>query len=274
MLTINDLSYEYYSGKSILQKINLSIDECEPIAIIGENGAGKSTLMKQLNGLLTPTKGQVVIDGVDVASKSVPEWSEVVGYVFQNPDNQLFLDSVRKEFEFGPNQIHLKKELLRQRVLKISNLVGLEDELETHPFDLSPTQKKFCAIGSVLMMEPKILILDEPTCGLDLKEKEKLQEIVKQLYQNNILCITISHDMEFVAENFKRIIVMKGGRIVLDGTRKEVFSYPEILEECFVELPIFVELSRNVGLDEISFTVEEFIAQIQTAVTKNEESRR
>lgn len=259
LLELKELHHRYPSGEAALRGVSFSIADTAPVAIIGQNGAGKTTTVKHLNGLLRPTAGSVLINGVAIEAHTTAEWAKTVGYVFQNPDNQLFLDSVKKEFEFGPKQIGMSKDQISKRLDKIAELVGLSDKLETHPFDLTATEKKFCTIGSVLMMAPKIVILDEPTCGQDIAGNLRLKSIIRQLEAQHILCITISHDMRFVVDNFKRIIVMRKGQVILDGDREAVFSETEALKSSYVSPPLITRLGQQIGLGKLAFDAQAFM---------------
>ncbi|WP_368250636.1 energy-coupling factor ABC transporter ATP-binding protein [Enterococcus sp. 2201sp1_2201st1_B8_2201SCRN_220225] len=263
LLEVKNLGHRYPSGEEALKGVSFSIADTSPVAIIGQNGAGKTTTVKHLNGLLRPTTGSILINGVSIAKHSTAEWAKTVGYVFQNPDNQLFLESVKKEFEFGPKQIGMSKIQIANRLDEIADLVGLSDKLESHPFDLTATEKKFCTIGSVLMMNPKIVILDEPTCGQDITGNMRLKKIIRQLESQRVLCITISHDMRFVVENFKRIIVMRQGQVILDGDRHTVFSNTKTLQSSFVSPPLITRLGQEAGLNQLVFDAQDFMSQFE-----------
>ena len=215
-IELQALEHAYPGGDKALDGVDLTLDGNEPVAIIGQNGAGKTTLVKHFNGILRPTGGKVLIDGIDVNERSTAEWSRSVGYVFQNPDDQLFLESVRKEFEFGPRQIGMGDQDIAHRVDSIAELVGLTKKLDVHPFDLTPIEKKFCTIGAVIMMDPSVVIFDEPTCGQDASGNAHLARIIERLKAQGRLCITISHDMKFVTANFSHVIVMYHGRVLLE----------------------------------------------------------
>lgn len=258
-LDVINLVHEYKSGHKALDGVSFSISSNEPVAIIGQNGAGKTTLVKHFNGILKATSGKVLIDGINVDTKDTSEWACEVGYVFQNPDDQLFLESVRKEFSFGPEQIKMDSKLIEERMELVSNLVGLNNKLDIHPFDLSLTEKKFCTIGAILMMDPKVIIFDEPTCGQDVLGNLRLKKIIKTLQSQGKLCITISHDMKFVTENFSRIIVMQYGRVLLDGPAEKVFSQTDILRLSFVTPPPITRVAQKVGMNGTPFTVPAFV---------------
>ena len=263
LVELRDVRHIYSSGEEALRGVSFKIDTTDPVAIIGQNGAGKTTTVKHLNGLLKPTSGEVIIDGVPIQKRKTAEWARTVGYVFQNPDNQLFLDSVKKEFEFGPKQLKLSKNETAERLAWVTELMGLTHKLETHPFDLSSTEKKFCSIGSVLMMKPKIIIFDEPTCGQDSKGTKRLHTIIKEITKKDILCITISHDMKFVTENFERIIVMRNGKVILDGEKTIVFKETEKLASSYVSVPPITKLGQLMGLNQLAFNADELIKIVE-----------
>lgn len=258
-IEVRDLRYVYPTGDEALKGVNLTIEGSQPVAIIGQNGSGKTTLVKHFNGILRPTSGDVLVNGESIASRSTAQWSRVVGYVFQNPDDQLFLDSVRKELEFGPRKIGMPEDRISAQVEFASKLCGIRDCLDKHPFDLTPTQKKFCTIASIITMDPEALIFDEPTCGQDSRGMEQLREIVSTLRNMGKLCITISHDMKFVASNFSRVVVLCKGRVILDGSPEEVFSQPKELSQSFVSPPPITRVAQRIGLDATPFTIDTFI---------------
>lgn len=262
-IELKHMRYVYPSGDEALKGIDLVIDGTEPVALIGQNGAGKTTVVKHFNGILRPTSGEVLINGEKIETKSTAQWSRKVGYVFQNPDDQLFLESVRKEFEFGPRQIGMKLKEINERMEWVAGLVGLSEKLDMHPFDLTLAEKKFCTIGAVLMMDPDVLIFDEPTCGQDVQGNLKLHRILKTLKERGKLCITISHDMKFVVENFERIIVMCRGEVILDGRPEEVFAQTETLKKSFVSPPPITKVAQGAGLKRTVFTAEAFMEALE-----------
>lgn len=257
-----DLVHTYPTGDTALKGITTVIDGTEPVAIIGQNGSGKTTLVKHFNGILRPTSGDVLLDGESINTKSTASWSKYIGYVFQNPDDQIFLNTVQKELEFGPLQIGMDKNKMGKQVEFASKLCGLENVLDKHPFDLTPTEKKFCTLASVISMDPQVLIFDEPTCGQDVNGVKRLSLIIDKLKSMGKLCIVISHDMKFVVENFSRIIVLCKGSILLDGGVEEVFSKPEELKKAFVSPPPITRVGQKAGLSKISFTVDTLVENI------------
>lgn len=262
-IELKKLRYEYPSGDEALKGIDLEIEGTEPVAVIGQNGAGKTTVVKHFNGILRPSSGEVLINGESIEKRSTAQWSKEVGYVFQNPDDQLFLESVRKEFEFGPKQIGMPPEEIAKRVEWTADLVGLSEKLDIHPFDLTLAEKKFCTIGAVIMMDPDVLIFDEPTCGQDVQGNLRLHRIIQTLKGRGELCITISHDMKFVVENFKRIIVMCRGEVILDGRAEDVFAQVETLKKSFVAPPPITKVAQGAGFTKTVFTTEAFMEALE-----------
>ncbi len=258
-IELKNMRHVYPTGDEALKGVDLTIEGTEPVAIIGQNGAGKTTIVKHFNGILRPTSGEVLINGESIEKRSTAQWSREVGYVFQNPDDQLFLETVRKEFEFGPEQLGVGKKEIEERIQWVAELTGLSEKLELHPFDLTATEKKFCTIGSVIMMEPKALIFDEPTCGQDVEGNIRLHRIIQELKNRGKLCITISHDMKFVVDNFKRIIVMCKGKVLLDGDAESVFAQVETLKQSFVTPPPITKVAQGAGFRETVFTIDAFM---------------
>ncbi len=261
-IEIVDLVHRYPTGDVALRGISTVIEGTEPVAIIGQNGSGKTTLVKHFNGILRPTEGDVLLNGESINNKTTAQWSRHVGYVFQNPDDQLFLDSVPKELEFGPTRLGYSAEEIEAYVNYAADLCGLKDILDVHPFDLTSTEKKFCTIASVIAMNPEVIIFDEPTMGQDVEGLQRLSRIIKELREKGKLCITISHDMKFVVENFNRLIVLCKGEILLDGDKYEVLSQPEKLKLSFVTPPPITRVAQKTDLGTV-FTIEDLINAIK-----------
>lgn len=257
-----DLVYEYRPGQRALDGVSLVIEGCDPVAIVGQNGAGKTTLVKHFNAILRPTSGRILIDGHDACERSCAQWSASVGYVFQNPDNQLFLESVRKEFEFGPHQIGMSATQIRERMSWVAELMGLSDKLDDNPADLSPVEKKFCAMGTVIMMNPGVVVLDEPTCGQDVTGEQRLSHAIQALREQGTLCVTISHDTKFVTKNFPRTVVLCQGRVIDQGPTDDVFTHVDVLKQSFVIPPPVARVARAAGMRRVAFTVDQLIANI------------
>lgn len=268
-IELKDLHHIYPNGDHALRNVNLTIGGIETVAIIGQNGAGKTTLVRHFNGILRPTEGRVLLDGEDIVSKTTAQLSHKIGYVFQNPDDQLFLESVRKELEFGAKMIDMSRSEINDRMEYIANLTGLQDKLDVHPFDLTASEKKFCTMGAVIMMDPQVLVFDEPTCGLDLGGINRLKEIINSLRREGKLCIAISHDMQFVVNTCERIVVMQRGEVMLDGTRQEVFSSADTLKKSFVSPPPITRVAQGVNFKNTVFTTEEFMQVFENEKEKN-----
>lgn len=231
------MHFAYDGLYTALQGVSLQIDNGERIAIMGTNGAGKTTLVKHLNGLLRPSKGRVILDGIDAKHYSVAELARVIGLVMQNPDHQLFLDSVEKEVVFGLKQLGFSELESKERCDRTLSSLGLEGLSERSPFTLSGGERKRVALASVLATEPQVLALDEPTIGQDAKQKENLAEMLIDLNQKGRTVIVVTHDIEFVIENFPRTIAMANGRIVADGPTNSVLSNPIVIDRCSLTTP-------------------------------------
>lgn len=250
-LKVKDLSYIYMKGtpfeKKALDNINLNIEAGELIGIIGHTGSGKSTLIQHFNGLLKPTTGSVHLDGQDIAGKDTRDIRRRVGIVFQYPEHQLFEETVYKDIAFGLEKRGISPEETDKKVKEVICSVGLnEDVLNKSPFELSGGQKRRVAMAGILVLSPKILVLDEPTAGLDPKGRDEIFELVVNLHKNcGITVILVSHSMEDIAKLAKRIIVMNKGRIEMDGSAAEIFKDTERLEEIGLAAPQITYLMKK-----------------------------
>ena len=260
ILEIKNLNYIYSIGTPFehkaLEDVSFSVSRGEFVGIIGHTGSGKSTLMQQLNGLLKPTSGQVILDGQDIWSdKKLTRAARFrVGLVFQYPEYQLFEETVYKDIAFGPKNMGLKPEEIDRRVREAAGFVGLtEKQLEASPFDLSGGQKRRVAIAGVIAMEPEVLILDEPTAGLDpIGRAGILGNIEAYRKAKNATIMMVSHSMEDVARLTDRLLVMNGSHLAMDAAPAEVFTHAEELVEMGLSIPqvtqVFLQL-RHMGLD-------------------------
>ncbi len=221
--------YFSYHKTPVLRNINLTINKGEFMAIIGPNGSGKTTLLGCLIGLIKPTQGRVLIEGEDISKKSVPELAEKVGYLFQNPDYQLFTDTVTEEIAFGLKNRNLPPTEIEKRVEKTLETMELTEYRDRHPQSLSRGQRQRLALASILALEPEVLLLDEPTTGQDRGHLKKLLQKIKELNNTGKTILLVTHDMDLALENTHRTIVMKDGRILLDAPTPQVLS--EILEK-------------------------------------------
>ncbi len=267
-IIVENLSYTYMKGspfeRAALRNINLKIDDGEYVGIIGHTGSGKSTLVQHFNGLLKPTSGRVVVNGMDTMSKNLRDLRRIVGIVFQYPEHQLFEETVYKDIAFGPLKMGLDEKETDTRVKEAISKVGLGEELLNKlPFELSGGQKRRVAIAGVLAMKPEILVLDEPIAGLDPGGRDELLGFITNLHKSmRVTVILVSHRMEDIARHTKRVIVMNRGMIEMDGKPAEVFRDVERLEEIGLSAPQITYLMRKLKAvmpeirDDI-YTVEE-----------------
>lgn len=259
ILEIKDLHFSYTEGEEILKGLNFIIDE-RSTAIIGQNGAGKTTFVKLLKGLLYPTSGSIYFEGTDIANMTVAQLAKHIGMVFQNPDDQIFKNRVIDEVMFGPLKIGIGESIARQKAEEALELVGLKNLADKNPYDLGLSSRKLVAIASIIAMDTKVIIFDEPTIAQDYRGKEMIKSVVRKLRSEGKAVITIIHDMDFVADTFERAIVFAKGNILIDGTTREVFAEEDILKEAYLEQPNVTKLCRRLGYDEVFLTTEEFIA--------------
>jgi energy-coupling factor transport system ATP-binding protein len=223
-LILQAVVYEYADGTRGLDGVDLHIRGGQSLALIGANGSGKTTLARHLDGLLRPTRGKVLIDGRDSADLSVARLAGQVGLSFQDPDRQIFKSQVRDEVEFGPRRLGRSDEEAFADAKAALEAVGMADDLGVHPDDLGETQRKLLSIASVLAMQTPVVVLDEPTTGLDTRGIGRVRAVIDQLHGAGRTVIGISHDMHFVAESFDRIVLLDRGRVSLDGTPAAVFG--------------------------------------------------
>ena len=255
---IENLDFSYLADVPVLKNLNMKLDK-RPTAIIGQNGAGKTTLVKLLKGLLKPVSGSIYFHGEDISGKTVAMLAGNVGYVFQNPDDQIFKYNVMDEILFGPLNIGMDAERAKkeaERALKLTGLTGKEKE---NPYDLELYERKMTAIASVLAMDTDVLILDEPTIAQDWKGRQIIGGIIRSLSERGKLVIAILHDMDFVAENFERVIIMAHGQVLADGTAKEVFAQEEALKKARLQKPYVMQLCEALGYEKSYLTVEELL---------------
>ncbi|TFF91818.1 ABC transporter ATP-binding protein [Candidatus Thorarchaeota archaeon] len=237
MIQLEDVHYVYDGLYPALRGVSLEIDDGESIAIMGSNGAGKTTLLKHLNGLLRPQRGHVFLDGEDASQYSVAQLSRQIGLVWQNPDHQLFLESVQKEIVFGLKNLGYDEQEINDKTARTLERLALSHLAERSPFSLSGGERKRVALASVLAIEPRILALDEPTIGQDARQKERLAKMLNTMKHEGRTVIVVTHDIEFVIEHFPRTVAMSNGRIVADGNTESVLSSPDIVERCSLAIP-------------------------------------
>lgn len=243
--------FQYPSGTVANKGLNLVINDGERVAIIGQNGAGKTTAVKLMNRLHTPTKGDVFVNGINTKDKTTAQISRYVGYVFQNPDDQIFKNTVRDEIEFWARYNELDEDEITARANEAAKLCNIFQFMDVNPYEIPYSTKKFVSIAAVLTAKTPYLILDEPTAGQDLIGVECLSNLLGYLSREGRSAITITHDMEFVANNFERVIVMAHGNILADGTPEDIFAREDVLKEAKIMKPQICELSYRLGLGSI-----------------------
>lgn len=254
MLEVKNIKYSYNSDYQALRGVSLKVEKGEMVALLGKNGAGKSTLFLHLNGIYEPDEGQVFIDGEELKydKKSLLKFRQKVGIVFQNPDDQIFAPTVEEDVAFGPLNLGLPMEEVQDRVEEALARVGMSGYEKTAPHHLSGGQKKRVAIAGVLAMKPQIMVLDEPTAGLDPQGVVDLSKLLRELNDEGITIIISTHEVDLVPNYAQRVFVLVDGLLIAEGTPKEIFSKPEILEQANLKVPIVTDLFQqleNEGFD-------------------------
>ncbi|MCI1903039.1 MAG: energy-coupling factor ABC transporter ATP-binding protein [Enterococcaceae bacterium] len=257
-IEVNDLVFEYPNGNRALDQINLEIDRGESVAIIGQNGAGKTTLVKMLNGLLKPSEGEVIIDHWNTKDYTTAKLAKKVGYVFQNPDDQIFHSNVYDEIAFAPKTAGIAEDLIEERVLEVARVSGLSEYLDDNPYDLPYSIRKFVAIASILALDSDVVVLDEPTAGQDKRGIQVIEKVINYLIDKNKSVITITHDMEFTVRNFDRIIVMAHKNKIAEGTPAEIFWKFDILADAKLMQPYTSRVAKEVGMEDKIINIEGF----------------
>jgi len=247
LIEVSNLEHVYPNGNMALKGVNLQVKEGEFLAVLGHNGSGKTTLVKHLNGLLVPTGGSVLVKGKDTKKSSIYEIGKEVGYVFQNPDHQIFADTVYEEVAFSPKIRGCSKEEIDIRVKEALKAVGMEGYEDEDPFSLTKGERQRIAVASILSARPKVIILDEPTTGLDYKEQRKMMELIKKLNEDGHTIIMITHTMWVVSEYAHKVAVVKDGEMMMYGSTREVFKNEDDLMNSYLKTPHIVSLSNKLG---------------------------
>lgn len=255
LIRFEQVAFAYTPEQPVLKNINLQIAQGEFVALIGANGSGKTTLAKHCNGLYKPTAGTVWIDGVDTRNSEVAELSRKVAYCYQNPDHQIFQSTVWEEVAFGPQNMNLPQEEVAQRVNEALTAVGLEHLAQEEPYFAGKGTRQKIAVASILAMKPQVIVLDEPTTGLDHRGVVEMMVLIKRLHQAGHTILVITHDMRLVAEYAQRVIVLYQGEIICDGVPQAVFSQPELLAKAQVEPPASAQFGLSVGLQPLPLTL-------------------
>ena len=256
MLKVENLSYSYDDGTKALNDVNLEIKKGDMVSLLGKNGAGKSTLFLHFNGIFKPTKGRILIDGEELKydKKSLVKFRQKVGIVFQNPDDQLFAPTVEEDVAFGPLNLGLSQEETQKRVNDALKKVGMDGFQRKAPHHLSGGQKKRVAIAGILAMQPEMMVLDEPTSGLDPQGAIDILELLYELNDEGMTIIISTHDVDLVPNYAKKVFVLVEGSLIAEGTPKEIFAQPEILEKANLRVPLVTELFQN--LEKEGFNME------------------
>jgi energy-coupling factor transport system ATP-binding protein len=258
---VRDLVHSYPGGIEAVGGVDLDIGPGEAVAIVGQNGSGKTTLVKHLNGLLRPDGGSVRLGDRDVSAARVDELAKTIGFVFQNPDDQLFNRSVEREIRFGPRNIGLPAADVDALVAQALDAIALTGESAENPYDLNVSSRKLVALGSVLAMDPAVIVLDEPTTGQDGPGVARVGAIVEALRAAGRTVLAITHDMEFAAAHFSRVVVMRGGEIIAQGPPSEIFaaSQAEMLASTGLTPPPAARIAARLGLDVVPASADELL---------------
>lgn len=263
-MELQNIHFVYPSGHRALEDVSMAFEKGERAAIIGQNGAGKTTVAKLMNGLLKPSSGDVIIDGWNTKQYTTAKISRKVGYVFQNPDDQIFHNSVYQEIAFGPKNLRQSPDEIDRNVKAAADLFGIGSLLRENPYDLPLSVRKFVTAASVVAMNPDVIILDEPTAGQDKRGLDVLSEAIAELSRGSKTILTISHDMEFVAANFDRTIVMAHGNKLADGDTRTIFWREEILREAGIKAPYMSRLGAALGFPAGILDVHDLIRALKS----------
>ena len=261
-IELKDVRFAYPDGHLAVDGVSMSIEKGENVAIVGQNGAGKTTTVKLFNALHYPTDGGVVINGKSTKGQTTAQVSRTVGYVFQNPDDQIFHSTVLAEVEFGPRMMKLPEEKVTELVNYALKITGMKKFREENPYNLPLSVRKFVTIAAIIAMDCDVMIFDEPTAGQDFDGNKRLSRILKELSAKGKTLITISHDMVFVADNFSRVIVMSNKKVIMDGTPKEIFWNLPVLEEAMLKQPYVSRICHSLGLSSSVTQMDEAVALI------------
>lgn len=265
IIVMKDLHHIYPDGTEALKGINLNIHEGEYVAIIGPNGSGKTTLTKHFDGILKPTSGTVTVKGKDVKESRISELAGEVGYCFQNPDHQLFCQTVEDEVKFAPKALEISEREIKKRANHALKLVGLEKLRNEHPFFLGKGQRQRLAFASVMTLEPNIFIVDEPTTGQDDKMSKEIMSLLDDLNDKGHTIIVITHNMRLVCEHVSRVIVMLDGKVIADGSVSEIFEREKILNKAQLQKPQIMRLAQTLSdfdLPQNVLSIEEMLMSL------------
>ncbi len=264
-IKLNNVNFTYNNGFEALKSLSFEVEAGETLAIIGQNGAGKTTTVKMLNGLLKPTSGEVLIDGQSTIDTTTAKLAPTVGYVFQNPDDQIFHNIVYEEIEYGAKVQKFDAEKKSKLVRDAIELLGLEPYMNDHPYSLPYSIRKLVTVASIVAMDSDVIILDEPTAGQDTHAIKMLGTLIKELKARGKTVIVITHDMDFVAENFERTIVMANKELRYDGKTLDIFYDDQLLKLAKLEEPHLIKVSKTLNLDVRTLNVDDLANAIKGA---------
>lgn len=261
-IRLEGVDFTYPDGTVALRGVSLAIRRGEFVALLGPNGSGKTTLSRLLNGLLQPTAGRVLVDGIDTRERTVAELALRVGYLFQNPNHQLVSATVRGEIEVGPRARRLPAAEVEGRMLRASGLLGLEALLDEHPLLLTLAQKQLVALASLVALEPLGLVLDEPTTALDATERRAVMNLVRSIHATGRTILLVTHEMDLVGEFAERCLALADGQLIFDGSPRQLFSDGDTLHRASLEPPQVAQLASRLGQREPWLSLDEAAAAL------------
>lgn len=261
-IELRDVSFAYPGGFLAVDHLTLNIEKGENVAIVGQNGAGKTTTVKLLNALHYPTEGDVIIDGMNTKDYTTAQVSRKVGYVFQNPDDQIFHSTVYEEVAFGPKMLKLPEEQQKKQINYALQITGMGKYVNENPYNLPLSIRKFVTIAAIVATDCDVMVFDEPTAGQDYIGNKRLAWIIKELQKKGKTLVTISHDMVFVADNFDRVVVMCKKKKLADGTPREVFWNQPVLDDAMLKQPYVSSLCKALGISDSAISMDEAVEAI------------
>lgn len=265
-ICVENISFSYPGDIQALDNVTFNIAAGEKVALTGENGSGKTTLASLLNGMLKPQSGRIEIGGISPQHHTPAQMAYKVAYVFQNPDDQIFSQRVRDEIAFGPEKLGFSKVQIDQAVDDAMSLTGLLDFGDKHPYDLGYSGRRLVTIASALAMQTPIIIFDEPTAGLDSKELTIFSKILNYLEAREKTLIVITHDMNFIAENLERVLLLESGKLLIDATTQDLFNQIDKIKDAGLEEPLIHSLGRRLKLPEPTLNVQVFLSTLGNTV--------